>query len=166
MVTTPPSSVRTRWVRRTAIVGVVLVALGGILLASVTLEPMRTAVWQALGQKCGTVGTDLDGRPVVNQATAQHEEACFVSGYVHCRAVTFANLVDFQDGTTTQTFVVESAVGPLVGCGVVVSASTSIIGGRPFRRTERCKAVVQHPGGLTVLGCGALGHIVIPIASP
>jgi hypothetical protein len=145
---------------------VVLVALGSILLASVTLDPMRTAVWQALGQKCGTVGTGLDGRPVVNSATAQREEACFVSGYVHCRAVTFANAVDFQDGTTTQTFVVEPAVGPLVGCGVVVSASTYFDGGRQLQRMERCKGVLQHPDGLTVLGCGTLGHIVIPIASP
>lgn len=165
MSPTARSGARTRRIQRIAIVVVVLIALGSILLASVTLEPLRLGVWQALGQQCGTVGTDLDNRPVADQATEQHAEACFVSGYAHCRAVTLAYLADFQDGTTTHTFVVEPAVGWLVGCAVVDTLTTHISGGTPVQRTARCKGVLQQPDSLTVLGCGTLGHIVIPIAS-
>jgi hypothetical protein len=153
---------RTRWIRRTAIGLAILVALGGILLASVTLEPMRAAVWQTLGQKCGTVGTGLQGRPLVDPATTTREEARFVRAYARCQAATLDDTVNFGDGTTTQTFVVEPAVGPLVGCGVADALTTNIVGGSgPFRRTERCAGLVQRPDGLHILGCGTLGDIDI-----
>lgn len=152
---------RPRWVRRTARVVVVLVALGAILLVSLTREPMRAAIWQRLGQPCGTVGTTLQGRPLTDPTTTQRTEACFVDGYAHCRAVSLDDMYNFGDGYTTDTFVVEPALGPLAGCAVADALRTVIVGGGTFTRTERCAGVVQRPDGLHVLGCGPLGDITV-----
>ncbi len=168
MQTTPPiprrraQRILPRWARWLAFV--VLLALGGILLASLTQEPLRAAMWQGLGQRCGTVAAqDTPApKPFTDPATTRQAEDCFMHGYAQCRAVSLEYSLGGTDYFKTHTFVVEPAVGWLVGCAVADSYQITLAGGgRAFTETDHCARVTQGPDGLHAIGCGRWGDIVI-----
>lgn len=145
-----------RWIRRLALVVVVLLTLGGAVLASFTLEPMRAGIWQGRGHLCGTIeAQDRPGFPPdTDLATVRQAEACFIRGYTRCQAVTLVYETYGIDFSATETLVVEPAFGSLAGCALaVVSLGHLASGGRPSMSTHRCGRVVPLADGLHILGC-------------
>ena len=164
---TPPASRRKvqrvlpNWVRQLVLVVVGLLALSGALLASLTLEPARAAIWQRLGQRCGTVvAQDTPApKPVTNPATVRQAEDCFMHGYVRCQAVSLEYSLGGTDYLKTHTFVVEPG---LAGCTLADAYQITLAsGGSTYKETDRCASVAQQAGGLHILGCGRWGDILI-----
>ena len=170
MFPTPRRSVRgllsalPRWVRGFALVVLVLFALGSIGLASLTREPIRATIWQRLGQNCGAFGAqDVSDRPfVTDSATVLRTEDCFLRGYAHCQAVSLGYGWSGTDSGTMNTFVVEPAVGGLVGCTLADVVRWSVAPSSTGKNTVRCARVVREPDySLRIVGCGGGEDIVI-----
>jgi hypothetical protein len=142
---------------------VILLALGGAMLASLTLEPMRAAIWQRRSQLCGEI-VAVNAKPpkqLTGSATVRQAEDCFMNGYAHCQLVSLSYTLGATDAFTTDTFVVEPAFGPLAGCSLA-EAWNGWVSTRTYSGTNHCVGVVRQADGLHVRGCGGGEDIVIP----
>jgi hypothetical protein len=161
-----PHRLRTRR-RRLVVVGLVVVGLGAALVATLQVEPLRAALWHAVGQPCGEVSLPPDPRsPLIGASPHDNRaaEACFAQYYAHCQPVSLtASQSRGIDTISTDTFVVEpSLVGP---CGLA-DRSEYLADAGLIRsgRTVSCAGLTQEPDGLLVHGCGGPGgDMLLPL---
>jgi hypothetical protein len=149
--------------RRLALTGLAIVLLGLVAAAVVTLrvEPMRAALWHAVGPSCGQVQLPPPGRSGTHDNRAA--EACFAQAYARCQAASLtASQLLGVDTASADTYVVEPAIlGP---CGLAVRWESLVDAG--FIRqggTLSCAGLTAETDGLLVRGCGSAGETLLPL---
>jgi hypothetical protein len=138
---------------------VALVAAALLVLATLTVEPLRAHLWAARGAACGTVATFAGAAPRVGGTS---NEQCLQRAVQRCQAATLTYDQMGVDTDYTITLVSEPAVPYLAPCSIAVLWTNNVDVHFFSAGMEHCARIELQSDGLHVSGCGSLGDFVVP----
>lgn len=111
-------------------------------------------------QERGPTGAGVGAGSVLNGATAQQAETCFLQAYQTCSAATLEVHIMGVDTSQMHTFSLSPSGS---GCAVSDTEQSTIVpAGTTPARTYACASLSQQAGNLVFSACGALGDITVP----